>query len=79
MNKKIPEQVIKEAEGLINIYWENIEYLGADENAEYYHFVFPKDTVTGFPFVYIYTPQNGDVIEITGFDALDIIGKFYKD
>jgi hypothetical protein len=79
MDKKIPEQVIKEAEFLINMYWENIKYIGTDEDAEYYQFVFPKNTSTGFPFVYIYHPKNGEVTEITGFDTFQIIKKFYKE
>ena len=79
MNKEIPAEVIKEAEGLINMFWENIKYLGTYADAEYYQFVFPEDTVTWFPFVYIYYKQKWQVMEITWFDALDIIGKFYKD
>ena len=79
MDKKIPEQVKKKAENLINMYGENIEYLGNYKDSEYYTFVFPQDTVTGFPFIYIYYSKSGDVMEITGFEALDIIGKFKKE
>lgn len=79
MDKKIPEQVIKEAEFLINMYWENIKYLGTDEGVEYYQFVFPENTRTGFPFVYMYHPKNGEVTVITGFKTFQIIKKFYKE
>jgi len=78
MDKKIPAQVLKEAEGLIKMYWENIKYLGTYMNIEYYQFIFPKSTKTGYPFLYIYFPKNWEVKEITGFSALDIIEKLYK-
>lgn len=76
MDKKIPEQVIKKAESLIAEYWENIIYLGADEDVEYYKYVFPENTKTGYPFVFIYHPQSGEVEVITGFETFQILGKF---
>jgi len=79
MEKKIPAKVIKEAESLINMYWENIRYLGTNKDYEYYQFIFPENAETGFPFVYIYSPQDWEVLEVTGFRALDIIGEFSKE
>jgi len=76
MGKKIPSEVIKEAKSLINMYWENIKYLGTNKDYEYYQFIFPENEETGFPFVYIYSPQNWKVLEVTGFRALDIIDEF---
>ena len=78
MNMEIPQAVIKKAQSLIGQYGFSIGYLGNYKNAEYYVFRFPDDTVTGFPFVYVYYPQKEEVIEITGSDALEIIGEFYK-
>lgn len=76
MSKEIPQAVIKEAQGLIERYGQHIDYLGEYKEADYYVFHFPDETITGFPFVYVYYRQKEEAIEITGFDALDIIGKF---
>lgn len=78
MNKDIPQSVIREAQGLIDRYGQCIEYLGEYKGADYYVFHFPDDTITGFPFVYVNFLQMDEVIEVTGSDALDIIGKFDK-
>lgn len=78
MSKEIPQIVIKKAQSLIERYGQSIGYLGNYKNAEYYVFRFPDDTVTGFPFVYVYYPQKEEVFEITGSDALEIIGEFCK-
>ncbi len=78
MNKEIPEKVIKKAQNLIDQYGQCIEYLGDYKNSEYYVFRFPDGTITGFPFVYVYFFQKDEVIEITGHDALEIIGVFKK-
>ena len=45
--------------------------------ADFYMFVFPEDSNTGFP--YVYQLENDEVLEITGFPALDIIGLFVKE
>lgn len=76
MSKEIPQAVIEEAQGLIDRYGRCMDYLGKYKDADYYVFHFPDETITGFPFVYVYYRQKEEVIEITGFDALDIIGKF---
>lgn len=60
------------------MYGQRVEYLGQmpDGRAAYYYH-FPEDTDTGFPFVYLFA--NGHVDEITGFEALRIVGSFVKD
>ena len=76
MIKEIPQAVIKEAKGLIDRYGQCFDYLGEYKNADYFVFRFPDETITGFPFVYVYYRQKEEAIEITGFDALDSIGQF---
>ena len=54
-----------------------LKYLGKYEGGDAY---VVKDTCkvprkTGFPMVYLY--REDKVIEISGFDALDVLGKFY--
>lgn len=74
---KIPEPVKQAAQGLIDMYGFNIDYLGTYEGADVYMYHFPDDVDTGFPFVYLY--DNDNVEEITDFEALDIIRLFVKD
>lgn len=76
MSKEIPTAVIKEAQNLISHYGQHIEFLGEFSDAEYYTFRFPENSLSGFPYVYMYDPQIEGVLEITGFRALDIINKF---
>lgn len=76
MNNNIPEPVIKEAKGLVDLYGNSIEYLGEYQGCDMYRFVFPKQKETGFPFVFLYDKDDECVDTITGFDALDIIGEF---
>ena len=79
VEKNIPESVIKEATGLINLYGNTLKYLGEHKGFDVYKFVFPKDTETGFPFVYLHDTSNDRVMEITGFDALHIVCGFIKE
>lgn len=76
MSKEIPTAVLNEALSLISHYGQHIEFLGEFCGAEYYTFRFPENSLTGFPYVYIYDLQTEDVLEITGLNALDIISKF---
>ena len=52
---------------------------GGYKGNDVYQFVFPEDTETGFPFVYLHNTSSGQVMEITGFDALDIVCEFIKE
>ena len=72
----IPKKIQEAAKGLIDMFGLSFDYLGKYEGADFYMFVFPDDTDTGFPVVYQY--ENGHALEITGFPALDIINLFVK-
>ena len=76
MEKEIPQSVIKEAQSLINSYGQCLEFLGNQPGVDYYVFRFPDETITGFPFVYIYDRETHKAMQISGFDAIDIISKF---
>lgn len=73
---KVPEQIKAAAKGLIDKFGSNVEYLGNRDGAEFYMFKFPDDAETGFPYVYQF--ENGEVLTITGFAALDAIDLFVK-
>lgn len=70
---EIPKEVIEAAKNLIELYGENIKALGTYKDQEVYKYQFPKNSFTGFPFVYLYDKVSGQVFTITGFDALDIL------
>ena len=73
MEKDIPQSVIKEAQSLIDRYGQCIEFIGEKNDLDYFVFRFPENSMTGFPFVYVYNSEFDDTMEITGFDALDLI------
>ena len=73
----VPVKVQEVAKGLIDMYGPSFDYLGKYEGSDFYMFVFPEDSNTGFP--YVYQLENDEVLEITGFPALDIIGLFVKE
>nr|DAN35581.1 MAG TPA: hypothetical protein [Caudoviricetes sp.] len=74
---KIPKSVLKAAGELVDMYGSSFKYLGKDEGRDVYMFKFPEDEDTGFPFVYLCNGEN--VMELTGFEALDTIRLFIKD
>ena len=74
---KVPEQIKTAAKGLVDMFGSHFKYLGKHSGADFYMFKFPDDSLTGFPFVYQY--ENGEVLTITGFAALDIIDLFVKE
>lgn len=73
----IPEAVKNEARSLIGQYGESFEYLGDYEGQEAYLFKFPDDSVTGFPFLYLY--KDGEVLEVTGPGVFGFIDLYVKD
>ncbi len=75
----IPQAVVKEAGSLIKMYGENIVRIGQKGIFDIFMFKFPEDTLTGYPFVYLYDREDKTADTITGFDALDIIGEFFKE
>ena len=72
---EVPIEVHEAARDLIELYGFHFMYLGKYEGYDAFLFMFPEDTVTGFPFVYLYE-QSQPVVEITGFEALHIINHF---
>lgn len=78
MNKETPQSVINEAQNLIIHYGQCLVYLGEYLEREYYHFKFPDGTITGFPIVYVYNRKDNSVLEISGFEALNIIESLKK-
>lgn len=90
MEKEVPQAVKDEASWLIDTFGDSFEYLGIFENkinefrvasqfdnAEVYLFIPPEGMKIGFPHIYLY--KNGNVLEIDGPTALDIMGLFFKD
>lgn len=73
----IPEQVKKAAGSLVEMYGLSFDYLGKYQGKDAFQYRFPNDTDTGFPFVYLFDGVN--VTEVTGFEALDIIGLFVEN
>lgn len=76
-DKKIPQTVKDAAKGLVDMFGSHFEYLGQYEGADFYMFEFPDGSMNGFPEVYQY--ENGEVLTLTGFAALDIINLLVKE
>ena len=71
-----PKKVIQEAGELVEMYGDKFAYLGKwKDGRDVFVFEMPENEKTGFPFVYLYD-KNELVMEVTGFDALDIIASF---
>ena len=68
----IPTPIRKEAEELVSMYGQRVEYLGQmpDGRAAYYYH-FPDDVCAGFPVVWLY--GDGLVVELSGHDAITVI------
>ena len=73
--KMIPQKVKTEFRTLSAMYGEhNIVHIGTRKCTEYFLFKFPDNTETGFPNVIAY--KNGEIMSITGFDAINIVASF---
>jgi hypothetical protein len=72
-----PKAVLAAAAGLVRIYGPRFQYMGERNGAQYFMFRFPENEKTGFPFVYQYV-KGEPVLEISGFDALDLIASFVE-
>lgn len=72
----IPSPVIEKAHHILSVKGGFVKYIGEYNGSSAYYSAI-KNCDTGFPFVYLY---NGKVvIEITGFDALNIADSLIKD
>lgn len=76
MNKKVPIVVREKAMPLIKQYGENVVYIGKKDIWMIYMYKFPEETLTGYPFVYLYDTQEDSVVVIDGFDALQLLEEF---
>ena len=73
--QNIPTPIRQEAEELVSMYGQRVEYLGQmpDGQAAYY-FHFPADVCAGFPVAWLYV--SGQVMELSGHDAVEVISAF---
>lgn len=72
MSNIIPQKVKESASFLIKTYGDHLKYIGKYQKSDVYQYVFPENTVTGYPFVFLYNP-TGDVQKITGYESFEII------
>ena len=72
---KTPPEVLKTAKGLVDMYGPHFVLLGERDGQQVYMFQFPDDSTTGFPFVYLYE-KGKPALEVTGFEAVEIIDSF---
>lgn len=74
-NQTIPAAIRQEAEDLVSMYGNHVEYLGQmpDGRAAYYY-RFPDDVCAGFPVVWLY--GDGLVFETSDHEAIKIISSF---
>ena len=74
---KITDVVLQEASKALEMLEGTLVYLGKiGDGRDVYLLEQPIDAETGFPFVYLYDGQSA--MEITGFEALDIINDVEK-
>lgn len=73
MKENVPQAVIEIANDLIKLYGGSFKNLGHYKGHDVYLFQFPKNSFTGFPFVYLYDAEKNIAVEITGEMALDIL------
>ena len=69
---EIPQAIKDAAKELIELYGDNILYVGQYSNNDIYQFQFPEDSDTGFPFVYLLN-KDETIEKITGPEALDLL------
>lgn len=73
----IPAQIRTAAQWLVEQYGDRIEHLGEYKGAQAYYYHFPDDVDAGFPVAYLL--KEDKVTEITSFDALHLLRRFFKD
>lgn len=71
--KDIPVAVMQEAKGLIELYGDRIAFIGKHNGLDVYEYMFPENTETGYPFLYLYDRQSDKATEVTEFEALEIL------
>lgn len=73
----IPSQVMNAASELRAMYGEHVEYLGEFQGAQAYYYHYSDDVDAGFPSVYLL--KDGELTEISGPFALEILDSFFED
>ena len=73
MKENIPQVVIEEAKDLIDQFGENFKILGNYKGQDVFLFKFPENVYTGFPKLFLYDKAKDVAVEISGFEALNII------
>ena len=71
--KTIPQAVLDNAKELIESFGEHFIIRGLYQGKQVYQFVFPKETATGFPFVFLYDGLTNEVESITGIGAIQLL------
>ena len=72
MNKEIPQKVKEAASFLIEMYGDNIKFIGTYQDSDVYEFLFPGETETGYPIIFLYN-SAGEVQKMTGFKTFKIL------
>lgn len=62
------------AAGLVEMYGPKFQFLGTRDGMDFFLFLIPEDQTTGFPSVYAY--KDGQVLELPGEDAVDVMRSF---
>lgn len=70
---KIPEKIKHQANDLIELFGDNITYIGKYQGQEVFQFILPADQENGFPIVYLYDPKSDKVETVGGMDAIDLL------
>ena len=74
--KTIPAKVKEAAQWYTERFGDRLSYLGKKDGKEYYRFSLPDNRMLGFPVVF--QLNNGEVLEIGGVYAMDIIKLFFE-
>lgn len=69
----IPDAVLAAASDLVKMYGPSLSLIGKKDEKDVYHFDFPDDEFTGYPFLYLYKPGTKKAVEVTGPEALDLL------
>lgn len=72
-----PAKVKAAAQYLIDMYGDHVEHLGQYQGAEAFYYHFPEDITAGFCPVYLY--KAGEVDELTGEIAYNVLSSFIED
>ena len=76
MEAKVPTSILKPARYLIRLFGNHFQYLGNRLGSDYWRFVFPKNTVVGFPAVYVFDSINGNAKVLDGEESLEALSVF---